>query len=429
MFGLAERKPDLRGKPPDGGGGSLRILAIGNMYPPHHSGGYEVMWQRAMQQARALGHHVRVLVSNHRETGDLPETDPDVHRNLRMYWDQGRYEFLSLNAWQRLQLERHNNRELLRHLEAFRPDVVSFWSMGCLSLSLIEQVRRRGLPAVFIVHDDWLVYGRTHDQWIWAWNRTPWRRRLGPVVGRACGVPTTVDLDRTGPLVFNSRYTLGRAQEAGVSADEMDVVYPGIDERFASPLPPRRWRWRVLYVGRLDRQKGLDTAVEALAHLPALATLTIWGTGDKSYVSEMKALAARVGAADRVSFHGFADPERLIGAYEEADVVVFPVRWQEPFGLVPLEAMALGRLVVTTARGGSAEYLRDQQNALVFGADNPAAIAERIRRLAEDQRLRERLLAGGRETAARFPVQVFAERAVQKIVETVLAQARPAISP
>ncbi len=394
------------------------------MYPPHHSGGYEAVWQRSMRHAGELGHAVRIVVSDYRIAADLPEVDPDVHRSLRLYWDADRYEFPRLTGWQRLKMERHNMRVLRRHLEEFKPHVVTFWSMGCMSLSLIEEVRRRRLPAVFIVHDDWLAYGRMHDQWTRAWERNRWRRLLRPVVDRVGGVPTTVDIAGAGSFVFNSHYTLERAREVGINATQMEVLHPGIDERFYRPQPPGPWRWRVLCVGRIDRQKGVDTAVQAMAQLPPTATLSIWGSGDESYVADMKRLAERIHAADRIFFRGFASPDRLISAYEDADVVVFPVRWQEPFGLVPLEAMALGRPVVTTARGGTAEYVRHEENAIVIPVDDPSALARSVRRLAEDQMLRDRLRRGGQETAARYPAHRFAEDSVRKIVESVPVQAR-----
>ena len=70
-------------------------------------------------------------------------------------------------------------------------------------------------------------------------------------------------------------------------------------------------------------------------------------------------MAAGAGLADRVLFSGMVGREELISLYGRADAVVFPVRWNEPWGLVPLEAMARGRPVVATGRGGSGEYLVD----------------------------------------------------------------------
>lgn len=403
----------------------MRILAVGNMYPPQHVGGYELAWQQAMRHAHALGHEIRVLTSDYAGDPRRAEEDPDVHRTLRWYWDLERYEFPKLNLVQRLALERHNAAEVRRHLKAFEPDVVAWWPMGCMSLSLIEQVRRAGIPAVFVVHDDWLGYGWEHDQWMRTWSG-PRRRKLGQIVERVCGIPVSVDVNRAGSWVFNSRYTLERARATGLGAPAMTVVYPGIDERFLEPLEPRPWQWRLAYVGRIDRQKGVDTVVEALARLPSESTLAVWGSGDDRYIAEMKRLAARLGVAERVTFRGFAAEHQLRAVYADTDVVVFPVRWNEPFGLVPLEAMGLGCLVVTTSRGGTSEFVRDGDNALVFPSDDAGALAECVSRLGGDEKLRSRLREEGRATAAQYPAAAFAERTVQEIVDVV---ERPGVKP
>jgi glycosyltransferase involved in cell wall biosynthesis len=130
----------------------------------------------------------------------------------------------------------------------------------------------------------------------------------------------------------------------------------------------------------------------------------------------MRQLAARLGVADRVRFAGFASGEQLRSAYAEADAVVFPVRWNEPFGLVPLEAMGMGRPVITTSRGGTAEFVRDGINALVFEADDPRGLADCVGRLAADEKLRARIREEGSRTAARYSVMEFAERTVEEIV-------------
>ncbi len=394
---------------------TVRILAVGNMYPPQHAGGYELAWQQAMHHAEELGHRVRVLTTDHVEDPSRHEEDGDVHRTLRWYWDPARYEFPRLSPFERLALERHNTAQLDRHLDEFRPDVVAWWSMGCMSLSLIERVRRAGIPAVLVVHDDWLIYGWERDQWIRMWS-APRRALAGRLAERLSGIPASVEIGDAGRMVFNSRYTLERARGTGVRAARMTVVHPGIDERFLQPLPTQRWRWRMVYVGRIDRQKGIDTAVAALAHLPREATLAVWGSGDEQYLDELRSLAERLGVAGRLRLEGFADHDGVISAYAGADVVVFPVRWNEPFGLVPLEAMGLDRLVVSTARGGTAEFLEHGSNALVFEADDPAGLAAAVESLAEREELRDRLRAGGRRTAASYPAAGFAARTVEEIV-------------
>lgn len=393
---------------------SPRILAVGNMYPPHHVGGYELLWQAAMRRALACGYDVRILVTDYRSDEHSEEDDPGVYRTLRWYWDLHQYTFVNQAPYQRLMVERHNAAELVRHLEEFQPDVVSWWSMGGLSLAMIEQVRRAGIQAIFVVIDDWLVYGRRLDAWMRMWSKRP--RLPAALIGRLTGIAVQVDVSSAGTLVFCSRYTLERARQAGTDVARARIVFPGIDERFLTPAPRKPWAWRLAYIGRIDRQKGVDTAVEALKHLPEHTTLSIWGSGEASYVEEMRARAVALGLGNRVRFRGFVEREDLYSAYSEADAVVFPVRWEEPFGLVPLEGMGVGRPVVATARGGTREFVRHEHNALIFDADDDRALAACVIRLAGDDALRDRLVENGRQTAAEYTMSGFAERIVEHIV-------------
>jgi glycosyltransferase involved in cell wall biosynthesis len=403
--------------------GPLRILSVGNMYPPHHQGGYELVWQSANRRARAEGHHVRVLTSVHRDPAVTAPDEPDVHRTLRWYWDWERHAFPRLPLTARVRIERANGRELNRHLRDFAPDVVAWWSMGHMSLSLVERVRRAAIPAVFSIHNDWLVYGPTADQW----TRFFIGRRpiMAAAADRLLAIPSRFAPGRAGPALFNSRYTQQAARSAGVALGASEVIHPGIADGYLDPLPARPWGWRMVYVGRIDRGKGIDTAVAALARMPVQARLDIHGKGDAAYGRELMALARRAGVADRVRVGKFRSGAALRAAYEDADVVVFPVRWHEPWGLVPLEAMGLGRPVISTAGGGTAEFVRDEDNALVVPADDPPALAAAVERLAADPGLRAMLCQGGRATAARHTASEFDRRTVAAIAAAAQAQPRP----
>lgn len=376
----------------------MRVLTVGNMYPPHHLGGYELLWQGANRRARERGHDVTVLTTDHREPGaDAAEDEEGVHRTLRWYWSDHRFPKRTLR--QRLELERHNHSELARLVEAVEPDVVAWWAMGGMSLSLIEALRRLGVPSVHVVIDDWLVYGPRVDVWTRAWSG-PLRPFAG-LAERRAGVPTRIAPVAPGePVLFCSRFTLESARRAGAETGDARVCPPGVDERFLAAAAPADWDWRLRYVGRIDERKGLDTAVAALAHLPAQATLTVVGAGDDVHEASLLAQASAAGLEGRVRFLGPSRPAELPAVYAEADAVVFPVRWEEPWGLVPLEAMGVGRPVIATGRGGSGEYLRDGANALLFEAGDAEGLAAAVRRLADDPALRERLREEGLRTAA-----------------------------
>lgn len=390
----------------------MRVLAVGNMYPPQHLGGYELVWRSAMRHLRALGHDVRVLTSDVRIREPDAE-DAGTFRELRWYWREGAFPRL---GWrQRVELERHNAATLASHLADQRAEVVSWWSMGGMSLSLLEQVRRAGLPAVAFVHDDWLVYAPKVDAWVRPFRK---RRRLAALAERLTGLPAHVDLEAATRFVFVSETVRRRARQEGYALENSGIAPSGIDEAFLGLRPTRQWGWRLLYAGRLDPRKGVDDAVAALAELPAQATLTVVGDGDSAEIERVQAHAADLGVADRVLLVGMRSREELIRYYEQADVVVFPVRWREPWGLVPLEAMAIGRPVVATADGGPGEYLIDGQNCLAVPAEAPSEIARAVNRLT-DEALRARLRKGGESTAAEHTERRFNEAVLSELTRAV----------
>ncbi|MCW2990040.1 MAG: glycosyltransferase family 1 protein [Solirubrobacterales bacterium] len=383
----------------------MRALTVGNMYPPHHLGGYELVWRSAAEHLRARGHEVSVLTADYRRPGvDAP--DPDwVHRDLLWWWRD--HAWPRFGPRERLRRERHNAAVLEQRLREDRPDVVLWLAMGGMSLSLIERVRRLGIPAVGVVHDDWLVYGPRVDAWL-----RMWAGPRGGIGERLTGVPVRVDFSGAAHWLFVSDFVRRKALErGGLQLARTGIAHSGIDEAHLQPLGPARpWSWRLLSVGRIDPRKGIDTAIEALTELPEEAVLSIAGEGDAGTLAELRAHAARLGLGERVRFLGFQDTAQLAALYAEADTVVFPVTWDEPWGLVPIEAMAHGVPVVATGRGGSAEYLRDGNNALLHEAGDPSSLAAALHRLAADDALRQRLREGGAQTAPRHTARRFNEQ-------------------
>ena len=354
----------------------MRVLTVGNLYPPQHLGGYELMWRAEVAGLRERGHDVRVLTTDTR-VRDAPEREEGISRSLRWYWRD--HEFPRLGPLAVRALERHNRAVLTREAEGV--DLVSWWSMGGMSLRLIGLPRA---PAVSVVHDDWLLYGPLVDRSV-----RGRRRRLPPA-------------EALGHGLFVSQQTLERARGGGWAPPSAEVVHSGYDERHFRQADVRPWRWRLLLAGRLDARKGHRTAVAALDHLPE-ATLTVAGAGDDR-------LAAELAGHPRVRLVGALEPEALAAEYAAADAVLFPTEWAEPWGLVPLEAMAVGRPVVATGTGGSAEYLREGENCLLHAPGDAAGLADRVRRLAGDEALRARLRDGGFSTAARHTLSAFVER-------------------
>jgi glycosyltransferase involved in cell wall biosynthesis len=155
------------------------------------------------------------------------------------------------------------------------------------------------------------------------------------------------------------------------------------------------------FVGRLEREKGLETLLHALALTATEQKLLLIGSG--SLERDLCRLAASLGIADRVLFSGRV-PQRELPAYLQAsDFLVLPsmttARFKEPWGLVVNEAMNSGLPVIGTDAVGAAAggLLVDHETGRVVREDDPFALAAAMDELATDEGKRHRLGACGAE--------------------------------
>ena len=153
-------------------------------------------------------------------------------------------------------------------------------------------------------------------------------------------------------LVVISEFMKGRLVANGIPAEKVEVRPPVIrtGETGAEDVTSGR-KIDLLFAGQLIRGKGVQLLLAAMARMKTPRTLDIVGTGNME--PKLRALAAQLGIADRVHFNGFqSNPQDWMRA---AKCVVVPSFWQEPYGLVAAEAVALGRPVVAFAIGGLPE--------------------------------------------------------------------------
>jgi glycosyltransferase involved in cell wall biosynthesis len=192
----------------------------------------------------------------------------------------------------------------------------------------------------------------------------------------------------------------------GVSADRIFVAPNAVDPNvFGAPEPKRTdGPVRLLAVGRLAPEKGLDTLLEATRDLPV--EVVIAGSGPEE--ARLRALAG-----PNVTFLGNVERDALAGVYANADVAVMPSR-SEPWGMVLNEASLAGLpLVSTTAAGAAWELVEDGVNGFRVAPDDPVALRAAILRLVEDSQLRRSASARSREIAARFTPEAWADGVVE----------------
>ena len=203
----------------------------------------------------------------------------------------------------------------------------------------------------------------------------------------------------------------------GADPEHVHVVAPGIDLATFQPLDRADARRKIgygpgrvlLFVGRLERLKGVDVAIRALALLRDRANddvrLIVLGEdvrdGDESEKERLKLVASASGVRDRVDFLGSVAHHELPYFYAAADVCVMP-SYSESFGLVALEAQACGRPVVASGVSGLRSVVRDEVSGYLIDDHDPAIYAERIGRLLADPELAQQMGRRGRLLAQRF---------------------------
>jgi glycosyltransferase involved in cell wall biosynthesis len=201
-----------------------------------------------------------------------------------------------------------------------------------------------------------------------------------------------------------------------VKRAKVDVVPLGVTERPpVTPTPEAALRAQLglgdrrvlLTVSAKRPHKNLARLIEAHARLAAPRPVLVLPGYPTPYEAELRALGDRLGTTADLRFLDWVSPEDLEGLYALADVFAFPSLY-EGFGLPPLEAMARGVPVVTSARGSLAEVVGDA--ALVVDPESVQQIHGAIARLLGDGADRERLRALGRERAAGFTWERTAER-------------------
>ena len=172
----------------------------------------------------------------------------------------------------------------------------------------------------------------------------------------------------------------------------------------ADPLPPDRvpssGDVHVLFVGRVERRKGVDVlfaAVERLLAdgLPVRFTFAGPAADPALMASCATAVAASEALRQRVTCTGHVTDEALTELYASADIVCAPSRY-ESHGIVLVEAMMFGAAIVTCDTGGIREVVQEERTALLVPPDDIQALTEALRRAIADRALRERVGAAGR---------------------------------
>ena len=359
----------------------MRILTVSNLYPPVVEGGYEARCAATMGRL-SEEHDVYVLTSTLRR--DTCPPDPRVIRELP-FLRQGK-----LSTLRAPRAAARGMKVMRQTLDELKPDLIFVWNGVGIPHSALRVAELSGIPIAYSVGEHWL--GRMYRSDAYVRYLLPGERGVRAAWGyiaRALNHLPQLQVDpftiAPAAICWNSQST---RRVSGVPATLIptleSVIYPGIPEpeRWSSLPRNPRFRPTIAFVGRVEWEKGPDVAYRALASLRSRhgidAKLVLAGRCDPEMQAELDRLAAQLGIADRVELLGAMDKDGVGRVLERSHVLLVPSTWEEPFGLVLLEA-ALARIPVVASRtGGMPEALEEGTQALFFPNENADACADAL---------------------------------------------------
>jgi len=354
-----------------------RVAIFASQFYPHIGGVEELVRQLGLEQKRRG--NAPLIVTN-RWPKDLPPSEVvdglDVHRYI--FRGGGRTLRRKMGAWICGSL---TSRRIDRDL---RENQIGLLHVQCMSSNAVfaaASSRRMGLPLVISLQGEFTMDANR------AFERPEVREGACRILSQADAVTAC------------SAQTLREAEEIYGSslAHKARVVYNGICMEDFTQAEPFSWpRPYILAIGRHVPQKGLDVLIRALAEAkPPGLDLLIAGDGPET--EELRKLAEGL----PVHFLGRVDHAKAVSLFMGCHFFVLPSR-HEPMGIVNLEAMAAGKVVIASNVGGVPELVVKDETGLLVPADDVPALARAISLLSGNAEMRDRLGAAGRKRAEQF---------------------------
>ena len=354
----------------------MKILHLVENFYPRIGGAQYVAGELARTQA-ARGDAVEIVVTGPR--GELPADDTwngiAVHRlDFRTALEEKDIEKI---------LSVRSRMKKLR--EAFRPDVthVHLWGPG----AALHMQTHQTAPSPWVVTVHVPVPKPAHGS----------TDNVGNILRSASAVAAISDYSRQNILAHTG------------ATSRVRLIYNAVR------IPNRPFRalpWEpplLLCMGRIVAEKGFDLAIEALARvLGRIPDARLMIVGDGPVRASLERRASDLGVAGRTEFLGWVAPDEVPDVLDRSTIMLVPSRWEEPFGLVAVEAALAGRPVVATITGGLSEVVLDGRTGILVPVDDVEAMADAMMQLLGDRELATKLGSSAAESArSRFGIERF----------------------
>lgn len=215
------------------------------------------------------------------------------------------------------------------------------------------------------------------------------------------------------------------AEDHPMFSDKVKVIHNGVDSDFFNPRSAggrsgsKKYSiFTILYIGRLDREKGVDLIIEAVAklrHRKLEVNARLIGGGVDVHVKELKELTAKLCGNDYIEFHGQVSNEKLPSLYQKSHVFVLASRRQEGHPMTISEALCSGLPVICTKSGGLAELIADGKDGLFIKQNDVNDLVAKLEYLYKNKKVIQEMSQKARESG----VKKYSRKAMVKNYEKI----------
>jgi glycogen(starch) synthase len=337
----------------------MRVIYWTELFWPH-IGGVEVFSRQLITALQKRGHEITVLTS----LSDLGTASEERVDGIQIK----RLPFQQVIAKRDLKPVHELTNQVVALFRQIQPDLIHINSSQPSILIYHLSHASSSIPTLFTIHEP----------------PSP-AEGANSLVGR-----TMLEAKRVAAV---SQASLSQARQlVPAIAPHSSVIYNGLEmppapiPRFVSDPPS------LLCIGRLIKEKGFDLAIQALGEIRKVfpeVRLVIAGDGRERQPLEQQVEGS--GMNDAVEFTGWCQPEKIPALIEAATIVLIPSRWEEPFGLVALQAAQRARPVIAARTGGIPEVVVHGETGLLFEKENPTELAQQVIHLLRHPETAERM--------------------------------------
>ena len=374
----------------------MKILYINSLYSPLIEGGAEISLKLIVEGMKSLGHEV-VVLSLMPEKGLKNELVDGVKvyraglQNAYWPYSKAKKNMLSRLNWHYQDQFNERMADVVKEiLEAENPDIVSCHNLAGWSAEVWEPISKAGIPIVQVLHDLYLLCPNSN---MFKNEQSCETQCFSCKLLRSHHAEKSKQVSA---VVGISNSILQRFIDFGYFSNaSKNIIYNTRTISNPAPKPLRKSEQpiRFGYLGTISKVKGLEWMIEQFKILDFEATLSIAGKGEKSYEQHLKELSS--GSA--VEFVGYVNSTEFLA---NIDVLIVPSLWEEPLGMVAIEALANHVPVIANKRGGLQETVKDGINGLYCYDHSPDSLSAVMRQIYFEPELYNQFSKAARESVA-----------------------------